>query len=659
MMERALERLKGLPWRAEETWQGGLVRMPTWITGEGPVPYRPYLPLWVAVRDEKLHAGEPLRPEGANLDVVVETLLAFAFQDEFGGYRPGRVEVMDDALAEHLKGVLAEADIEVRLVERLEAVERALDSMREFQNDNEPSLPSPLDGKDVTLERMRHFAAAASAFYRTALWQNLTDVDLVRIDRPRCPRGMEYAVVLGASRIVYGLALYQSVDHYVQFSRVTDEQNAPSTNADGVWQLSFNPITQIPHKDADLWEDHDLSVAGEQAYPIVAKFNPNGQVTRPAAAELTFLEGLLWTFAETTEEGIDSGRWQKLVTTHDGPTQMALAIPDLLEPPSLQEWMRRGFVPDRRANERTFSDIDRFFREHPPANEEEMKAVLERQFSGQRIDQLVTQPDTPAERAQELCHRAFDTFGRRRVQLAREALQLDLDCAEACVILAEQAGTLDAEADYYAKGIAAGERALGPEVFEKEAGRFWGVSATRPYMRARLGLAQSLEQLDRVDEAVEHYRELLRLNPEDNQGARYLLMPRLLELGHDVEAARLLKSSDEESASWAYAQALLAFRLSGKSTAARRELRSAFRVNPHVPELLAHDGPLPRLEHYSPGSPEEAVFCAEELRRAFQRTDGARGWLSTEHKRHQKEADARLREQRGKERQKRKKRKRR
>ena len=90
MMERALERLKGLPWRAEATWQGGLVRMPTWITGEGPVPYRPYLPLWVAVRDEKLHAGEPLRPEGANLDVVVETLLAFACEHEFGGYRVTR-----------------------------------------------------------------------------------------------------------------------------------------------------------------------------------------------------------------------------------------------------------------------------------------------------------------------------------------------------------------------------------------------------------------------------------------------------------------------------------------------------------------------------------------------------------------------------------------
>ena len=116
--------------------------------------------------------------------MVVETLLAFAFHDELGGYRPGRVEVIDDVLAEHLKGVLAGMDIEVRLVERLEAVEQALDSMREFQNAGEPSIASPLDGKEMTLDRMRRFAAAAAAFYRAAPWQYVTDADLVRIDKP-------------------------------------------------------------------------------------------------------------------------------------------------------------------------------------------------------------------------------------------------------------------------------------------------------------------------------------------------------------------------------------------------------------------------------------------------------------------------------------------
>ena len=151
--------------------------------------------------------------------------------------------------------------------------------------------------------------------------------------------------------------------------------------------------------------------------------------------------------------------------------------------------------------------------------------------------------------------------------------------------------------------------------------------------------------------------ELLRLNPNDNQGVRHLLLPRLLELGRDAEAARFLKSSDEESAIWAYARALLAFRLSGRSTAASRELRRALQANPYALEALVASELPPVPDHYSPGSPEEAVICASELRRAFADTPGALDWLIAESRRRQRATTARQKERRRKQRQKRKKRK--
>lgn len=40
-------------------------------------------------------------------------------------------------------------------------------------------------------------------------------------------------------------------------------------------------------------------------------------------------------------------------------------------------------------------------------------------------------------------------------------------------------------------------------------------------MRARAALAGTLWRLGRREEAVDHQRELLRLNPNDNQGLRY------------------------------------------------------------------------------------------------------------------------------------------
>jgi Tetratricopeptide repeat len=41
-------------------------------------------------------------------------------------------------------------------------------------------------------------------------------------------------------------------------------------------------------------------------------------------------------------------------------------------------------------------------------------------------------------------------------------------------------------------------------------------------MRARAGLAATLDALGDVEAAIGHYRDMLRLNPGDNQGIRYL-----------------------------------------------------------------------------------------------------------------------------------------
>ena len=59
--------------------------------------------------------------------------------------------------------------------------------------------------------------------------------------------------------------------------------------------------------------------------------------------------------------------------------------------------------------------------------------------------------------------------------------------------------------------------------FKQYAGHFWGFLETRPYMRARAGLAGTLLKLGDIDGAVGHYRDMLKLNPNDNQGIRYVL----------------------------------------------------------------------------------------------------------------------------------------
>src|SRR5215204_4997898 len=127
--------------------------------------------------------------------------------------------------------------------------------------------------------------------------------------------------------------------------------------------------------------------------------------------------------------------------------------------------------------------------------------------------------DDPTAKAQDVMYDAWEqTTSRSRIVLARKALGISPLCADAYVLLAEEAARSIEEArDYYAKGVEAGELALGPEGFKDYAGHFWGFLETRPYMRARAGLAAVLWRLGRHQEATDHYQAMLELNPNDNQ----------------------------------------------------------------------------------------------------------------------------------------------
>src|SRR3954447_25915101 len=127
--------------------------------------------------------------------------------------------------------------------------------------------------------------------------------------------------------------------------------------------------------------------------------------------------------------------------------------------------------------------------------------------------------DDATAKAQDVMHEAWErTTSRSRIALAHKALGISPLCADAYVLLAEEAGSIEKARDYYAKGVEAGELALGPKGFKQYAGHFWGFLETRPYMRARAGLAGTLLQLGDLDSAVAHYRDMLKLNPNDNQG---------------------------------------------------------------------------------------------------------------------------------------------
>jgi len=254
---------------------------------------------------------------------------------------------------------------------------------------------------------------------------------------------------------------------------------------------------------------------------------------------------------------------------------------------------------------------------------------------------MARRPQASQETAEEALNRAqllvFDAWeartARQRKALAEKALSISPLCADAYVLLAEHAEPQsDAELDLWQRAVEAGRNALGEETFIEDAGVFWGILETRPYMRARLGLAQALWDRGRNREAADHLKAMLHLNPNDNQGARYLLAAVLLEAGLDDELVPLLASyPDDDMADWSYARALAGFRTMGDTPESRQKLARALASNRHVPAYLTGIKPMPRAApaYYSPGRVDEAICCALSFHKGWETTPGALDWLRT------------------------------
>ncbi len=263
--------------------------------------------------------------------------------------------------------------------------------------------------------------------------------------------------------------------------------------------------------------------------------------------------------------------------------------------------------------ERQLAAVERLLQEQDFETAEEANAFLQ-QLTAQG-GPIIAAPTTPLEEAQELVYQAIEAKGKRREALARQALAISPDCADAYVLLAESTREPDEARRLFEEGMRAGERAMGAEMFEQAVGDFWGLMESRPYMRARAGLADVLWAVGEHDAAIAHLQEMLRLNPLDNQGVRYILASWLAITGADEALERLLlQFPDEMSAFWAYSRLLLTLHLKGPGDTADLALQVAMATNPFVPFFLLGALPLPKQtpEYYGMGDQNEAIAYLEE-----------------------------------------------
>jgi tetratricopeptide (TPR) repeat protein len=150
-------------------------------------------------------------------------------------------------------------------------------------------------------------------------------------------------------------------------------------------------------------------------------------------------------------------------------------------------------------------------------------------------------------------------------------------------------------------------------------------------MRSRAGLAATLDALGEVEAAIGHYRDMLRLNPGDNQGIRYVLA-RCLMKSRDIEALRkLLREFDDGTALWLYTRALITFRDNGAEDKTAVELaRKAYRANRHVHAALSSAKTVKSSVngYVTIGGEDEAAHYVDQWGFDWVTTPGAVKWLT-------------------------------
>ena len=252
-----------------------------------------------------------------------------------------------------------------------------------------------------------------------------------------------------------------------------------------------------------------------------------------------------------------------------------------------------------------------------------------KKMQGQSLDDL-PEIATDKGRSQDLVSEAYNQSVSKGKKLIKQALELDPDNADAYNYLASVETDVDKALAFYKEAIEAGERSLGEEFMKEEKGHFWGMIESRPYMRAKAGMAGCLFAKNRISAAIEIYREMLVLNPNDNQGVRYLLSTLLLGKKDLSDYESFMKdNNDDDCALWHYNNALYHFKKQGKSTKSDKALLKAYNFNHHVMDYMLGLKEIPdESPHYiGRGDENEAIAYIYDVIHTWGKADGALDWM--------------------------------
>ena len=470
---------------------------------------------------------------------------------------------------------------------------------------------SALDAPGVTPERLRGFADAAKRFYDAAPWRHLDDGDLIGSSRRRQGRGCRSSGVMGSAGQEFGLSFF-----------TPSGSTSPSSTAP-------TPETLLRRRRLGCLAQSRLGHAAERRarvgrapaaprldfarIPLAARLQSGREPQRADAEQLAYFEGLLRALAATTEAEMDTGRWSRTVETVDGPADYTLALPDLLDAARAPRPLRRHPGPpidgadDRR-------DITRARARCRSTTSTTSTRRCAEQFTGVKLDDLPSTASTPLEQAQDLIYDAMEAQRTAPTAVdsprARAVARLRRRLRPAGRALAP---IRDEQQSYYEQ--ARRRRRARPRSGRPSPVRiasFWGDVSTRPYMRARFGLADVLVARGDTERGHRSLPGAAAAQSRRQPGCALSAGVGAARRQSPRRGGRPARPHTTRPAPCGATPATLARSKKNDRRLARTRLRAALRANRHVPEYLTGQRDLPALlpDEYTYGAAARKPYCA-------------------------------------------------
>ena len=260
--------------------------------------------------------------------------------------------------------------------------------------------------------------------------------------------------------------------------------------------------------------------------------------------------------------------------------------------------------------------LNEFFANTDAQNDEELNEKLQ-EFMAKYNNGEIDYTNTILDDAYELLEQAEKAKTKNQaIKLAKKAYEMCPDCFDAILFQADLEENSIKRDRLLNEGLDFEKDRLEEEgYFEKDnIGHFYGIFETRPYIRGLYRKADYLIADGKAKQARDVCLEILRLNNNDNTGARYLLMAIYAYLEEEKEMLKLYKKYPEEALEMLFQQFALYYKL-GKDKETKELLERINKANPHFIKFFK--GTIKRNEdipygHYSKGDSSEVIMYFEQ-----------------------------------------------